>query len=86
MLLLIDLYRWVFGDEPQPLLEATKDWPGSCGIAAWDSIPHIQTLLQSARDNGIPVVHVTGLDHVGVEDWIVRRQPEKPLPTLSRRV
>ena len=51
VLLLIDLYRWVFGDEPQPLLESIKDWPGSCGMAAWDSIPHIQTLLQSARDN-----------------------------------
>ena len=31
-LLLIDLYRWVFGDEPQPLLEAVEDWPGSCGL------------------------------------------------------
>ncbi len=82
VLLLIDLYRWVFGDEPQPLLESIKDWPGSCGLAAWDSIPHIQTLLHTARDNGIPVVHVTGLDHAGVEDWIVRRQPEKP-PQLS---
>ena len=82
VLLLIDLYRWVFGDEPQPLLESIKDWPGSCGLAAWDSIPHIQTLLQTARDNGIPVVHVTGLDHAGMEDWIVRRQPEKP-PQLS---
>ena len=23
-LLLVDLYRWVFGDEPQPLLEAIE--------------------------------------------------------------
>ena len=30
-LVLIDLYRWVFGDRRQPLLEAMKDWPGSCG-------------------------------------------------------
>jgi maleamate amidohydrolase len=28
-LLLIDLYRAVFGDRPQPLLEAIKEWPGS---------------------------------------------------------
>ena len=33
-LLLIDLYRWVFGDRPQPILEATKEWPASCGLAA----------------------------------------------------
>ena len=30
-LLLIDLYRWVFGDKPQPVVEAIKTWPGSCG-------------------------------------------------------
>ena len=68
-LLLIDLYRWVFGDEPQPLLEAVPDWPGSCGLAAWDAVPHIQTLLQAAREAGIPVVHMTGLDHAGIAGW-----------------
>ena len=36
-LLLIDLYRWVYGDEPQPLLEAIDTWPSSCGLAAWDA-------------------------------------------------
>ena len=81
-LLLVDLYRWVFGDEPQPLVEAIKDWPGSCGMAAWDSVPHIQTLLQAARDNGIPVIHVTGLDHAGIEGWTVRREAENT-PQLS---
>src|SRR5919206_268380 len=48
-LLLIDLYRWVFGDRPEPLLEAIKTWPGSCGLAAWQAIPHLQTLLKAAR-------------------------------------
>ena len=33
-LLLIDLYRWVFGDRPGPLLEAIKTWPGSRGRGA----------------------------------------------------
>jgi hypothetical protein len=33
-LLLIDLYRWVFGDQPQPLLEAIQTWPASLGIGA----------------------------------------------------
>jgi nicotinamidase-related amidase len=69
-LLLIDLYRWVFGDEPEPLLEAVTTWPGSCGLAAWDAIPHLQTLLKAARDAGIPIVHTTGLDQdSGVEGW-----------------
>ena len=59
-LLLVDLYRWVFGDKPQPVLEA---------------IPHIQTLLEAARRAGIPVVHVTGLSDSGVESWSSLKQP-----------
>ncbi len=80
-LLLVDLYRWVFGDEPQPIMEAIKDWPSSCGLAAWDSIPHIQALLKGARDAQIPVIHMTGLDGSGVEGWSFRR--ETPSESLS---
>jgi maleamate amidohydrolase len=60
-LLLIDLYRWVFGDRPEPLLEALTRWPGSCGPAAWEALPNIQVLLSFAREAGIPVIHSTGL-------------------------
>ncbi len=77
-LLLIDLYRWVFGDEPEPLLEGIKKWPGYCGPAGWNAIPHIQTLLQSARHAGVPIVHMTGLDHSGVDGWSSQRNPERP--------
>lgn len=70
-LLLIDLYRWVFGDRPQPLLEAVKEWPGSCGMTGWDALPHIVRLLEAARKAGIPVIHITGLDPAGsgVAGW-----------------
>jgi len=70
-LVLIDLYRWVFGDRRQPLLEAMKEWPGSCGEAAWDALPHLQRLLGASRAAGIPVVHVTGLHPLdsGVIGW-----------------
>ncbi len=70
-LLMIDLYRWVFGDKPQPLLEAIKEWPGSCGLAAWESLPHIQSLLATAREVRMPVVHVTGLadSESGILGW-----------------
>ena len=67
-LLLIDLYRAVYGDEPQPLLEALKTWPSSCGLAAWEAVPHLQSLLAAARQAGIPVVHTTGLD-TGITNW-----------------
>jgi len=72
-LLLIDLYRWVFGDKPQPVLEAIKDWPGSCGMAGWNAVPHIQTLLRTAREARIPIIHVTGLGGAGVDEWSFRR-------------
>lgn len=65
-LLLIDLYRWVFGDKPQPIVEAVETWPASCGLVAWEAIPHIQTLLSAARDAGIPVVHATGREEDGL--------------------
>ncbi len=73
-LLLIDLYRWVFGDEPEPLMEAVKKWPASCGPAAWESIPHIQTLLQASRDAGIPVIYATGFDEEGLATWTAWRE------------
>lgn len=68
-LLLIDLYRWVFGDKPEPLLDAVKSWPGSCGMAGWDALPQIQKLLRLARDAGLPVIHTTGLSDAGVASW-----------------
>jgi maleamate amidohydrolase len=67
-LLFIDLYRSVFGDEPQPLLEALKTWPSSCGLAAWEAIPHLQQLLAAARAADIPVIHTTGLE-TNITQW-----------------
>ncbi|HEX9878730.1 MAG TPA: isochorismatase family protein [Candidatus Binatia bacterium] len=76
-LLLIDLYRWVFGDKPEPIIEAIKDWPGSCGLAGWNALPHIQKLLGAAREAGIPIIHLTGLDGAGVKPWAYRPAEEK---------
>ena len=66
-LLLVDLYRGVFGDRPEPLLDAVKTWPASCGLAGWAALPAIQTLLAAARESAVPVVHVTGLE--GIPHW-----------------
>lgn len=66
-LLMVDLYRWAFGDAPEPLLEAIKTWPGSCGLAGWEALPHIQRFLGEARDLGVPVVHITGMG--GMPGW-----------------
>ena len=66
-LLLVDLYRWVFGDKREALLDSVLNWPGSCGAVAWDALPHIQRLIAEARKLHIPVVHITGLD--GMPSW-----------------
>jgi maleamate amidohydrolase len=75
-LLLIDLYRWVFGDRPEPLLEAVRTWPGSCGLDGWRALPNIQRLLAVAREVGIPVIHATGMHEV--PGWSEPGQPGDP--------
>jgi nicotinamidase-related amidase len=92
-LLLVDLYRWVFGDEPQPLLEAIKTWPGSCGLNGWNALPHIQKLLATAREVGCPIVHITMMNNDGLVGWSeaahrdTYREPTDPamLERLSRK-
>ena len=87
-MLYIDLYRWVFGDEPQPLLEAVKDWPGSCGLTAWDAVPHLQRLLAAAREAGIPVIHTTGLEEDVISPWAkgAGRDRDRRDPSMEDRI
>jgi len=68
-LLLIDLYRKVFGDSPEPLLDSIKKWPKSKGLAAWRTIPPTQTLLSRAREAGLPIIYTTGIDWEDLEGW-----------------
>jgi maleamate amidohydrolase len=70
-LLMVDLYKWVFGDRRQPLLEAMREWPATCGEDGWDALPHLQRLLSSARDAKIPVLHITKMSPVtsGIVAW-----------------
>src|SRR6266540_1481578 len=82
-LLLIDLYRWVFGDQPEPLLESVKKWPGSCGMTGWEAIPHIQKILSAARSAGIPVIHTTGAENEVVA-WANGR-PRDEDPEMAER-
>jgi len=78
-LLLIDIYRGVFGDRREPLLEAIKTWPGSTGPAGWDAVERVRELLGVSREVGIPVIHVTG--NPGVPHWSDRIGVERRVPT-----
>lgn len=59
-LLFIDYYNSVFGDHPEPLPEAMERYPSSCGLAAWEALPHAERLLAAARRSDIPVFYTTG--------------------------
>jgi len=82
-LLLIDLYRWVFGDEPEPLLRSVEKWPGSCGLAGWNAIPAIQRLLSAARAAGVPVIHTTGAE-LEMRHWANRTEREEDAEMSDR--
>jgi maleamate amidohydrolase len=58
-LLCIDNYNAVFGDRPQPLLEAIERFPGTCGLAAWNALEPTRRLMAAARQADIPVIHTT---------------------------
>ena len=58
-LLCIDNYNAVFGDRPQPLLEAIERFPSTCGAAAWDALEPTKRLMTAARQSAIPVIHTT---------------------------
>jgi nicotinamidase-related amidase len=59
-LLIIDVIMSFTGTRPMPVLEAIKEFPTSCGQAAWDAIPKIRELLDASRAAGIGVVFIKG--------------------------
>jgi maleamate amidohydrolase len=60
-LVCVDNYNAVFGDKPEPVLEAMKRFPSSCGLAAWNAVEPTQKLMAAARAAGIPVIHTHGM-------------------------
>ena len=60
-LLVIDVNQAFTGTRPMPIREAAKEFPTSCGQAAWDALPAIESLLRTYRAIGLPVVY-TGRD------------------------
>ncbi|HEY4316579.1 MAG TPA: isochorismatase family protein [Herbaspirillum sp.] len=83
-LLCIDNYNAVFGDRPEPLAEAVKRFPSSCGPAAWAAIEPTQKLMAAARAAGIPVLHTTRADlepTFGPGIYSTKRRPQRTAET-----
>lgn len=70
-LLLIDIYYSVLGTKREPLFESMKTWPGSTGLEGWEAVDRTAELLAVARANGIPVIHIKGLNSP-IKPWIAR--------------
>jgi len=54
--------QYAFCDErPVPILESIKRWRNSCGEDAWVAMPYLKSLIEKAREKGIPVIYTTGV-------------------------
>lgn len=72
-LVLIDMYYSVVGLTREPIFESMKTWPGSMGLEGWAAVDKTAELLAVARETGIPVVHIKGLNN-GMKPWIHRKR------------
>jgi nicotinamidase-related amidase len=82
-LVLIDMYYSVVGLERQPIFESMKTWPGSTGLEGWAAVDKTAELLAVARETGVPVVHIKGLN-TGIKPWIHRKRgPSSMSPEMK---
>jgi nicotinamidase-related amidase len=60
--LIIDVNNAFCGDKDEPIADSIKKWRSSCGPVAWRAIPHIQALIDGARDRRVPIFYTTSMD------------------------
>lgn len=61
-LLVIDVNYAFCGDRREPILESIKRWRTSCGEEAWDALPLLKKLIETAREREVPVIYTTGIE------------------------
>jgi nicotinamidase-related amidase len=59
-LLIIDVEYNFTGDVDEPILDSIAKYANSCGPMAWQSIPHIASLLALARSLHLPIAYSHG--------------------------
>ncbi|MFS0723834.1 isochorismatase family protein [Paenibacillus sp. 1P07SE] len=85
-LLLIDFYIGALGLTRQPLMEQIKTHPGGMGLEGWEAVDRTKVLLEAARKNGIPVIHVTKLDRDNVVGWANRTGRKKQVAQTEAKM
>lgn len=83
-LVLIDIYYSVLGLKREDIFESMKTWPSSTGLEGWEAVDKTATLLAVARENGVPVVHIKGLD-TEIAPWVHRHREPSPNMTPELR-
>jgi nicotinamidase-related amidase len=82
-ILVIDVNYAFCGDRREPVLESIKRWRQSGGEAAWDALPVISSVLETARSRDLPIIYTTGIRRsdnwdAGSWAWKNGRSSEKP--------
>ena len=83
-LLLIDIYYSVLGLKREPIFESMKTWPSSTGLEGWEAVDRTAELLAVARANGVPVIHIKGLDSP-IPAWIHRHREPSTMSAEMRK-
>jgi maleamate amidohydrolase len=74
----IDLYDLVYDGGPRPVIELMEQYPASCGEFAWKALPGTIELYKTARESGVPLIHVT-------YDMRIETDPRNINPTNRKR-
>jgi maleamate amidohydrolase len=67
--LVIDVNKNFCGDKREDVSASVERWRASCGAVAWDAMPVIRKLLDTARSREIPVLYTTGVTLPKAEGW-----------------
>src|SRR5262249_28221582 len=74
----IDPYDRVYHGGARPVTELMEQYPASCGEFAWKALPGTIELYKTARESGVPIVHVT-------YDMRIETDPRNINPTNRKR-
>jgi maleamate amidohydrolase len=85
-LLVIDVNYAFCGDRREPVLESIKRWRQSGGEAAWDALPVVKALIDTAHARELPVIYTTSIRRAdnwdaGSWSWKNVRSGERPKET-----
>ncbi len=61
-LVVVDVTYGFVGDRPEPILDSIERWPLSAGEDGWRAVDHIRTLLDAARERGVPVAYTAPVE------------------------